>query len=177
MQCQYCGFENLPGVTECVNCNNPVIRKIPNLKISPHLHPIRRRIDQFFYGLKLRFQRSDKLEKPAEYADGIPVEESIWVSLRFAINPQVGKSIWYHNPWLAALFSILPGLGQVYKGEWIKGAIFFIFWLVSLTLALLYAGTGWGTFTWSTVLSIYAAALLDAITYKIIDLSRGETLA
>lgn len=176
MQCQYCGFENLPGITECINCNKSVIRQIPKLKISPHLHPMRRKIDQFFYGFKLRFRRNEEVYDKIDYIDGIPVEDSALAVLRTALNPQIGKSIWYHNPWIAGFLSLIPGLGQIYKGELIKGGIFIVLWLASLTFALFYTGAGWGTFAWSTVLSIYAAAILDAITYKIIDLSKGETI-
>lgn len=176
MQCQYCGFENLPGIMECVNCNKSVIRQIPKLKGAPHLHPFRRTIDRIFYGLKLRFHRNEDVYDKLDNIDGIPIEDSTLAVLRAAINPQIGKSIWYHNPWIAAILSFLPGLGQVYKGELLKGVIFFILWLTCLSFALLYTGTSWGTIAWSTVLSIYAAAILDAITYKIINLSRGENI-
>ncbi|MFB3895367.1 MAG: signal peptidase I [bacterium] len=177
MQCQYCGFENLPGITECINCNKPVIREIQSFKIAPHLHPIRRKIGQFFYNLKLRTHRNEAVYDQADNSDEIPGEESAADVLRSAINPQLGKSIWYHNPWIAGFLSIIiPGLGQMYKEELIKGLIFFVLWLSILILALFYVGAGWQSFAWSTFLSIYAAAILDAITNKIIDLSREEAI-
>jgi signal peptidase I len=161
---------------ECINCNKSVIRQIPKLNISPHLHPLRRKIDRFFYSFKLRFRRNEEVYDKVDYVDGIPVEDSALAVLRSAINPQIGRSIWYRNPWIAGFLSIIPGLGQVYKGELIKGAIFFVLWLATLAFALLRAGAAWGTIAWSTVLSVYAAAVLDAITYKIIDLSKEETI-
>lgn len=165
----------MPGITECVNCNKPVIRQIPKFTIAPHLHPIRREIDQFLYRIKLRFRRNEPVYDKADYVDGIPVEDSAVAVLRTAINPHIGKSIWYHNPWIAGFLSlIIPGLGQIYKDELIKGIIFYLLWLGTLSIALFLVGAGWETLAWSTFLSIYAAAIMDAITTNILDLSRGE---
>ncbi|MFS0614436.1 ABC transporter permease subunit [Lederbergia ruris] len=53
-----------------------------------------------------------------------------------------------HDPKLAMLLSIIPGLGQVYNRRFIKGAILFIFFLSFLTVFYNFLNIGfWGLFT------------------------------
>jgi len=73
------------------------------------------------------------------------------------------------NKWLAALMGlVMPGLGQIYNGELIKGVSFFVIlqvihvvglrWTVLLPDRMLLAGL---VCTIAAVLALYAAAILD----------------
>ncbi|MBH4890269.1 hypothetical protein I6D99_12180, partial [Staphylococcus aureus] len=56
------------------------------------------------------------------------------------------------NPKLAALLSVIPGLGQFYNKRPIKGTIFFIFFISFISVFYSFLNIGfWGLFTLGTV--------------------------
>ncbi len=56
------------------------------------------------------------------------------------------------NPKLAALLSVIPGLGQFYNKRPIKGTIFFIFFIGFISVFYSFLNIGfWGLFTLGTV--------------------------
>ena len=55
------------------------------------------------------------------------------------------------NPKLAALLSVIPGLGQFYNKRPIKGTIFFIFSSVLFLYFIAFKYWFWGLFTLGTV--------------------------
>lgn len=175
MQCQNCGFENLPDISECVNCHGNIVSNISILLIKPRRHPIRRRIDQIFYNVRLYCSFEPNANEIHGTKDPIPIKESYWFALRCVINPQMGVSIWYKNPWIAAILSFIPGLGQMYKKEYLKGCIYFIIWLCTLALLSPFDGQFIGIFFWTTILSVHAMAIIDAFTSKIITLDTRNT--
>lgn len=49
-----------------------------------------------------------------------------------------------HNPKLAALLSVIPGLGQFYNKRPIKGTIFFIFFISFISVFYSFLNIGFG---------------------------------
>lgn len=67
------------------------------------------------------------------------------------------------NPLLAAVLSaLLPGLGQVYNGDWQKGVVFFATFLALPLLAPLYLGSGFLILAIVPPLLVVASAVIDA---------------
>lgn len=64
----------------------------------------------------------------------------------------VHRSPGNHNPKLAAILSIIPGIGQAYNKRYIKGSIFFILFAAFITVFYDFLNIGyWGLFTLGTI--------------------------
>ncbi len=70
------------------------------------------------------------------------------------------------NPKLAALLSVIPGLGQFYNKRPIKGTIFFIFFISFISVFYSFLNIGfWGLFTLGTVPEVRRFSCLTCTRY------------
>jgi TM2 domain-containing membrane protein YozV len=76
--------------------------------------------------------------EPGNVKNPIPVQRSLSLpSQMVPESPPVTTSAGIRNPTLAVALSLIPGLGQVYNGNLVRGIIFFIATLIGLVILII----------------------------------------
>jgi len=138
MQCPVCQFENVPGLARCVRCQTAL--KLGGVAVEPprsRRPPTRRRrayhLARAGAGRRARlaaFLRRHGVERPFAGTD-----------------------------WDGVLWSVIPGLGHIRRGNRRVGRILLGVWAAALFAALLWAGTGWGWLFYMTAASVHGSTI------------------
>lgn len=145
MQCVNCGFENVPGMQQCVRCQSSLALAAVDV-VPPRAR--RRRL-----GSRLR-----RVWNPVHRAMGTPVPVlHDWLS---RVLPDLSA---YRIPWRALARSIIPGLGHIRYSNRAFGWALLGGWLACFPLMLMTIGAGWDwTFVMLAVV-IHVVAVLSFV--------------
>ncbi len=144
MQCERCSFENLPGLDRCARCQAVLVVREPVDVIPP------------------RAGRT-KIVRPILY----------WLVARLA--PGINTQRWEHafrgavlglGGFLAAVVSVVPGLGHLLLRSLHKIYIFLIAWAGLLGIGLLFYATGFGGICIGLAVAVHARSVVDALLGK-----------
>lgn len=140
MQCINCGFENLPGIAECVRCQSNValddVEIIPGRASALHL---RTRLGRIHYGLETRIHR---------FGRGILGRLPRWRPL---LPERMG--------WKSMALTLVPGLGHLRGGERRLGWVLITAWMAFLFLGIMTFPTYFSQWCFAGMVAVHATAI------------------
>lgn len=135
MQCLNCGFENVPGLDACVRCQSSL--NLNGVDVLPPRKP--KGLLGWIQGRRrprgLLFQSVRRL-----------------VSRTFPFHPPQSSLL------RVAILGLIPGLGQIRRGQKRVGRVFLFSWLLAMLLAIFLAGTPGGWFVYGLLLFIHCVS-------------------
>lgn len=123
LTCPSCGFENMKGSQVCARCRARLVWDGPKNRtdFQPPRAATNKSRRQTLFALRAKMQSR---ANPKGLLDRSP--ETV---VRGAFSPLRGWSLLPFGHKLAAVLSIIPGLGQVSQGRHVQGAAWFFGWL------------------------------------------------
>ncbi len=153
MLCRKCGIHNPESNKVCFHCKSPLIA-LEDLKIDTHLDEDHAQ----FHAIKnttLRFQL---------------IRDTLVRSIQF-LNHQYQ---FLKRPWLAAWFSVIPGMGQIYNGQIFKAIPFLISFITLVTLFIAFIKQDISNWFMYATCGVIIIAFMDAFSTAVIKNQRSS---
>lgn len=153
MQCPSCGFQNLPGLTQCARCSGML--SLAEVDVQPY-----RAADRWVRWRHRRWRRRNAAPLTSRIASYLRDEwerSGLGTRSRGPDEPTMGERF----KWIAA--SIIPGLGHLLiprerrRGRWILGC-----YVAALLGSLLFMSSAWTIFM-AIMLGIHTYAFIEAV--------------
>lgn len=142
MQCVNCGFENLPGIAECVRCQSIVT--LGDVDVIPgraSVLRLRTRLGRIRYGLETRIRR---------FGGGILDRLPRWRPL---VPERMG--------WKSMALTLVPGLGHLCGGERRLGWVLITTWMAFLFLGIAAFPTYFSQWCFAGMVAVHATAIVS----------------
>ncbi len=158
MQCPVCKFQNMPDEEFCTNCK--AFLRAYGIPAYPPREKGFKKIRIFFTYLAMLF---DSYSPSFERSDEGKVREPIDVigNIKFFLNPENPDQFWKKNRWIAAILSIIPGLGHLVLLQFRMALYFFGAFVLFILMYIAVPDTVLGVFMRAGIIGTMAIAILS----------------
>jgi len=139
MQCPICKFQNMPDEEICTNCK-ALLKTYGIPAFPPRIKRFKRIINSFNKIRMLFDSYSPVFETEAEEKKARePID--IIGTIKFILNPENPAQFWRRNRWIAAILSVIPGLGHLFLRQFRTALFFFLSFTVFILLYIVVPDT------------------------------------
>lgn len=139
MQCPICKFQNMPDEEICTNCK-ALLKAYgipafpPRTKRFKHILNSLNKIRMLFDSYSPVFEIEAEEKKAREPIDIIG-------TIKFILNPENPAQFWRRNRWIAAILSVIPGLGHLFLRQFRTALFFFLSFIIFILLYIVVPDT------------------------------------
>jgi len=171
MQCPICKFQNMPDEEICTNCK--ALLRAYGIHSYPNRIKRFNRLRNFFRNVRMLLDpyspvfETESEEKKAR--EPIDIRRTIRLvlinvigNIKFILNPENPTQFWKRNRWIAAILSIIPGLGHLFLRQYRTALYFFLTFLGLILLYIVVPDTLFVIFIRAGIVSMMMIAIMSA---------------